>query len=267
MISGSVPRPATKVTSTGSVRLGSGAHFVRWSIGLFVAALATAAAAHEIIDVDRANELVASVDVAAGGVAKASGQDAQGETLFFLGTILIDATDLLNRDLAAHSGQLTINGELLLKALSKRNLAPQFAEALHRYLIPRHPLQEAIRLAPSAAYVPRARFGLLKASFSESFAFDPFKPQRVDISALESESSEAERLTGLLNDPEEKEEAAFIQAIDLARAVKLAAPGETQPTIEARARAALKAFAEAYPDSMRAASATVILQGLERTQR
>jgi hypothetical protein len=225
------------------------------------------AAAHEIIDLDKANELVAAADSTAERVRKASGRGAEGEMLFSLGAVLIEATDLLNRDLAAHGGQLTLNGQLLLKGLAQRNVAPHFDEALTRYLLPKQQLQEAIRVEPAASYAPRARFALLKASFYESFAFDPFKPLHADIFALQQESSEAEALVRLLEDPDEREEAAFINAIDLAREVKLAANAEVASTIEARASAALKVFAEAYPGSMRAASAKVILQGLERTQR
>lgn len=239
---------------------------VRWLVGLFLAAATAGAAAHEIIDSDRANDLVAATDKAAERITKASDAGTRGEMLFSLGTVLTEATDLLNRDMAAHSGQLTLNGEILLKTLSQRNLAPHLDEALHRYLLPRQQLEEAIRLAPVASYAPRARFALLKASFYESFAFDPFKPLRAEISAFEKESSEAEALAGMLTDPDEKEEAAFIHAIDLAREVKLAGKAEILSTIGSKARAALKAFAENYPESMRAASATVILQGLERTQ-
>src|SRR4029077_4196790 len=97
-----------------------------------------------------------------------------------------------------------------------------------------------------------------------SFAFDPFKPLRADISALQEESSEAEALVRLLEDPDQREEAAFIHAIDLAREARLAANDEISSKIAPKARAALKSFAETYPDSMRAASASVILQGLER---
>ncbi len=243
------------------------ASILRWLVGLFVATATTGAAAHEIINLDRANELVAAVETAADRLTKASADGPKAEMLFSLGTVLIEATDLLNRDMAAHTGQLTLNGEILLKALSQRNLVTQFDETLHRYLLPRQQLQEAIRLAPAASYVPRARFALLKASFYESFAFDPFKPLRADISALEKESSEAEALVRLLEDPDDKEEAAFIHAIDLAREVRLAAGAEISSTIWPKARAALKSFAATYPDSMRAASASVILQGLERTQQ
>ena len=243
------------------------ASVVRRLVGLFLAAATAGAAAHEIIDTDRANELVAAAGSAAERVTTASDPASRADMLFSLGTVLIEATDILNRDMAAHSGQLTLNGEILLKALSQRNLVPQFDETLHRYLLPRQQLEEAIRLAPGAAFAPRARFALLKASFHESFAFDPFKPLRADISAFEKESSEAEALVRLLEDPDAKEEAAFIHAIDLAREVRLADNAEIASAIAPRARAALKSFAEKYPDSMRAASATVILQGLERPQQ
>jgi hypothetical protein len=33
----------------------------------------------------------------------------------------LEATDLLNRDMAAHSDQLTLNGQLLLKGFAQRN--------------------------------------------------------------------------------------------------------------------------------------------------
>jgi hypothetical protein len=235
--------------------------------GLVLAMAISGAAAHETVDLDKANELVAAADTAADRARKASKQRSEGELLFSLGAILVEATDLLNRDMAAHSGQLTLNGQLLLNGFAQRNLAPRFEPAFNRYLLPRQQLQEALRLAPDSPNAPRARFALLKAGFYESFAFDPFKPLHADIHPLQQESSEAEALVPLLEDPDEKEEAAFIHAIDLAREVRLTANAEVPPTIEARARAALRQFAETYPDSMRAASANVILRGLERTQR
>jgi hypothetical protein len=260
-------RPANKLISANSVMAMSRGAVPRLLAGPFLAAAITGALAHDIIDLDRANNLVAAADSAADRARKASDRASEGEMLFSLGKALIETTDLLNRDMAAHSGELTLNGQILLKGLSQRNLAPQFEEALKRYLLPRQQLEEAIRLAPAASYVPRARFALVKASFYESFVFDPFNPLHADISAIEQESSEAEALVPLLEDLDEREEAAFIHAVDLAREVKLAGKAANPSTVEPKARAALKTFAETYPDSMRAASASVILQGLERAQR
>src|SRR6516162_2927346 len=190
--------------------------------GLFLAAAVAEAAAHEIVDLNKANELVAAADSAVDRETKAPDQETRGGTLYSLGAVLVEATDLLNRDLAAHSGELTLNGQLLLNGFAQRHLAPQFDEALKRYLLPRRPLQEALRIAPAASNAPRARFALLKSSFYESFAFDPFKPLHADIAALRQESSEAEALVALLEDVDGREEAAFIHAIDLAREVELA---------------------------------------------
>lgn len=259
-------RPANKLISANSGMAMSKGAVLRLVVGLFLVMAIAGAAAHEIIDLDKASELVAAADSATDRVRKASDQGTEGEMLFSLGAVLIEATDLLNRDIAAHSGKLTLNGQILLNGFAQRNLAPHFDEALNRYLLPRQQLQEAIRLAPTASYAPRARFALLKASFYESFAFDPFKLLHADISALQQESSEAGALVRLLENPDEKEEAAFIHAIDLAREVKLGALAEIPSPIVAKARAALKTFAQTYPDSMRAASAKVILQGLERAQ-
>jgi hypothetical protein len=260
-------RPANKPISAISATSLSRGSVLPSLVGLFLVIAVAGAAAHEIIDLEKANELAAAADSAADQARKASDQETRGGTLFSLGAVLVEATDLLNRDMAAHSGQLTVNGQLMLRGFAHRNLAPQFDEALKRYLLPRQQLQEAIRLAPAASYAPRARFALLKSSFYESFAFDPFKPVHADISELQKESSEAEALIPLLDDADEREEAAFIHAIDLAREVKLAADAKIASDTEPKARAALKIFAETYPDSMRAASASVVLQGLERTQR
>jgi hypothetical protein len=57
------------------------------------------------------------------------------------------------------------------------------------------------------------------------------------------------------------EEAAFIHAIDLARASQLAPPEERR-AYAGKARTALEAFSEAYPQSIRAATAGVIIKRL-----
>ena len=58
---------------------------------------------------------------------------------FALGMVLVEATNTLNRDLAAHSGRLTVNAELLLKALVQRDLTPRFDDAIGRPTACREP--------------------------------------------------------------------------------------------------------------------------------
>lgn len=219
-------------------------------------------AAHDTIDMDRANALLAAAEEASARVKTASGTAPEGEAQFTLGTVLVEATDILNRDLAAHSGRLTVNAELLLKALSQRDLGPRFDEAIGRYRIPKAPLEEALRLSPEATYALRARFDLLKAAFYESFVLDPFEPVGIGFGVLETQIAEADALAPALSNADDAEEAAFINAIDLARAARLAPEPEARRAYVGKARTALAAFAKAYPESMRSATASMILKGI-----
>jgi hypothetical protein len=219
-------------------------------------------AAHETIEMHKVNDLVFASDEASALAKTAVGREREGEALFALGAVLVEATDTLNRDLAAHNGRLTFNAENLLKALAQRDLGLSFDEAIGRYRLPQAPLKKALRLSPEASYALRARFDLLKAGFYESFVLDPFQLVGLSFDELERQITEAEHLAATLPSRDDAEEAAFINAVDLARAARLAPWPEPMSAYNGRARAALAAFAEAYPESMRAAAASVILKGL-----
>src|SRR5215471_3681855 len=233
---------------------------VLWVL-LFPALNSAKLAAHETIDVERANALVAAADEAATLTKKADGAGVEGETRFALGMVLVEATDILNRDLAAHSGRLTVNAELMLKALAQRDLAPRLDDAIGRCRLPRTPLEEAIRLSPEAPHSLHARFELLKAGFYESFVLDPFQLVGIVLDDLDHQIAEAKALALAIASGNDAEEAAFIHAIDLARASQLAPPEERR-AFTSKALTALAAFSEAYPQSIRAATAGVIIKRL-----
>jgi hypothetical protein len=233
-----------------------------WLVLLGAALSASPLDAHDIIDTDQANALVAAVDAAATRSRAAAGSDAEGEAQFALGMALADVTDVLNRDLAAHPGRPTVNAELVLTALAQRGNAPRLDDTIGRYRLPKTPFEEAVRLAPQAPYAARARFTLLKAGFYESFVLDPFELVGIGFEDLQHQIAAAEELAAAGLDAEQAEETAFIHAIDLARAARLAPGPEAVHAYAGKARAALAAFAEAYPDSMRAAAAGMILKRL-----
>jgi hypothetical protein len=229
---------------------------------LFSVLGAGALGAHETIDMESANALLAAASDTAARVKTAAGPGPEGEAQFSLGMALVEATEVLNRDLAAHSGRLTVNAALVLQALAQRDLAPRLDEAIGRYRLQRTPLEEAVRLAPQAPYAPRARFVLLKAGFYESFTLDPFQLVGIGFNDLERQIAEADALIPALSSGDDAEEAAFIHAIDLARAARLAPHPEAVRAYTGKAQTALAAFVHAYPESMRAAAAGVILKGL-----
>lgn len=218
--------------------------------------------AHDIIDIDQANTLVAAVDAAATRLKTAAATAAEGQARFALGMALVEATAVLNRDLAAHNGRLTVNAELVQKSLAQRDMAPAFDKAIGRYRLPRAPLIDAVRFAPDAPYARQARFELLKAGFYESFVIDPFELLGMRFDELERQIAEAAMLEAALSNRDDAEEAAFIHAVDLARAARVAPVAVTAQAYAGKARMALGAFADSYPESMRAAAARLILKGL-----
>jgi hypothetical protein len=221
-----------------------------------------APSAHEVIPAEQVDAVLAAADAAAARVKSTAGSATEGEAKLALGLVQVESTDILNRDLAAHSGRLGFNGELLQKALAQRDLSPRFDDAIGRYRLPRAMLEEALRLSPAAPDALRARFALLKAGFYESFVLDPFQLAGLSAGDLDRQIAEAQALASALSSPDDAEEAAFIQAIDLARAARLPREPEAARSYAARARKALAAFAEAYPQSMRAATAVIIVKGL-----
>jgi hypothetical protein len=69
--------------------------------------------AHETIDADGVNAILAATDTAAARIKNVAGSAAEGGAVFALGMVQAEATAVLNRDLAAHNGQLTFNGQSL----------------------------------------------------------------------------------------------------------------------------------------------------------
>jgi hypothetical protein len=221
-----------------------------------------APSAHEVVDAEQVRAALAAVDAADARAKNAAGSATEGEAKLAFGLVQVETTDILNRDLAAHSGRLSFNGDSLQKALAQRSLSPPFDDTIGRYRLPRAPLEDALRLSPDGPDAARARFALLKAEFYESFVFDPFKLVGLSGDDLDRQIAEAQALATAPLDPDDAEEAAFIHAIDLARAARLAHAPEASRAYATAARKALVTFAEAYPESMRAASARVILKGL-----
>jgi len=221
-----------------------------------------ALSAHEVIDAEQVRAVLAAVDAADARAKNAAGSATEGDAKLALGLAQVETTDILNRDLAAHSGRLSFNGDLLQKSLAQRNLSPSFDDTIGRYRLPRAPIEDALRLSPDAPDAAHARFALLKAEFYESFVFDPFKLVGLSADDLDRQIAESQALATAPLGPDDAEEAAFIHVIDLARAARLVHAPEAARAYAAAAHKALATFAESYPESMRAASARVILKGL-----
>ena len=76
-------RPANKLISAISATAMSRGGVLPLLVGPFLVMAIAGAVAHETIDLDKANELVAAANSAADRVRKASDQGTEGETLVF----------------------------------------------------------------------------------------------------------------------------------------------------------------------------------------
>jgi len=177
-----------------------------------------------------------------GGVAKNEMRELFRRMVF---NILMDNTDDHEK-----------NHVIVMDDAQRFHLAPAFDSAIGRFRLPRRALEQALGLGPQSQQALRARFELLKAGFYESFVLDPF--QLVALAQI----AEAEALAAIAANADDAEEAAFIHAIDLARAARLSAKPDTARAYADKARTALAAFSRSYPDSMRAASTTLVLKNL-----
>ena len=84
-----------------------------------------APSAHEVIPAEQVDAVLAAAYAADARVKSAAGSPAEGEAKPRLLGAGRDE-DIFNRDLAAHSGRLSFNGNSLQKALAQRNLSPRF---------------------------------------------------------------------------------------------------------------------------------------------
>jgi hypothetical protein len=73
---------------------------------LFVALGTRSPATHEIIDTEGVNAMIIATDAAVTRFKSAAGSPSAAQAMFTLGMMQVEATAVLNRDLASHSGQL-----------------------------------------------------------------------------------------------------------------------------------------------------------------
>jgi hypothetical protein len=186
----------------------------------------------------------------------------RAEAFYALGLAVAAIRDELNRDLAAHGGELGLNSSLLERELRARGVGLELSPAANRYRSYLEPFESYLVLAPDGPNGADAGFRILSGRFYDSFVADPFRPVGLDKSALIAQMVRAEGLLRRYPDHPEREEIVFILAIDRMRAVKGAADAAGAEHYLARARAALDELERSNPDSMRTNAVRLLLEGL-----
>jgi hypothetical protein len=213
-----------------------------------------ALAAHPLIDPDEADVIVRRI-----GELQQLDHPADA---FELGEHITRIIDIANHDLRNSNGELSLLGRLLLDALHNYHIDPEYSDELERYRVYREPYLRYLQRVTDGSYQADARYRLLTADFYEGFRYNPLQPLQPDWTLLQQRITAIEDFLQDYAQFPQHEELQFIVAVYKTRAALEATDRSVAKMYGLEARQALQMFRDDYPDSMRAAAASTLLQSL-----
>jgi hypothetical protein len=227
-----------------------------------LAGLCLAAAAHDLITAESAQDYLAAVAELQKTIASNEPAAVRARAHLDLGKSLDEIREFLNRDLAAHGEVRGLPSNYLVAELERRSVPLAYSPRQKRYLANTKYFAEALRLSPHGAFADDAAFRLFHGTFYDSFDADPLESGE-SWKALREQIALGESLAGKSLPAEQREEADFILAVRYVRAAGRAPDAVLGRGYAEKARTALGAFQQRYPDSLRAAAVPVLLDALE----
>ncbi len=219
----------------------------------------TPAAPHQALDGETMDAFLARVTALNAAVTAGK---TRAETTYQLGETVARIIETLNRDIAMHGGEPGLVSTVLVNELKGRGIDLSFSPAATRYRSYLAPFERYLALAPTGDRRADALFRVLQGRFYDSFVSDPFRWLDLDWPGLISQIEAAQAFVAGYPDHGHKEEALFILAVNLVRAVRAAPAADTARPYRERARAALTAYRDGHPDSLRAVAVRELLRSL-----
>ena len=220
------------------------------------------AAAHDLITAESAQAYLAGADrlkqvIDANGAAAGRAQ-AYAE----LGKMLDEIRELLNRDLEAHGRVQGLPSNFLMSELAARNTPLAFSATRNRFVANLQYYREALQLAPAGPAAADAMFGLLQGHFYDSFSGDPLRPAGQSAEQLARQIRVAQDYLERYPRHAGREEAEFILAIHYMQGAGAATNEGERAAYSRQAQRVSAGFLRDYPDSIRAAALTQLLEGV-----
>jgi hypothetical protein len=221
------------------------------------------APAHDLITAQIAEDRLRSAGKWRALITSPALSAQRAEAHYRLGVMLEELRELLNLDVATHGKVQGLPSNYLIAELDRLGVPLAYAEPKRRFLLNRRHFEEALRLAPRAAFAADAALRLLQGAFYDSFAHDPLDWD-LDNRALLAEIALAEDLLARFPAHPAREEIEFIAAILYTRAARSLSDSELAARYTTKARQATGGFAARYPDSLRASAMPVLREALPR---
>jgi len=217
------------------------------------------APAHDLITAELAERQLRNAQTWRALSASPAPPQQRAEAHYRIGVMLEELRELLNLDVATHGKVQGLPSNYLIAELERLGVPLAYAEPKRRFLSNRRHFEQALSLAPHAAFAADAGLRLLQGGFYDSFASDPLDWD-LDRRALLAEIALAEDLLARFPAHPAREEIEFIAAILYTRAARSSSDrGYTK-----KAREATAGFAARYPDSLRASAMPVLREALPR---
>lgn len=235
---------------------------MRIPVASVLASLSLAAAAHDLITAESAQAYLAAVAESQKTIASKEPAAKRARAHLDLGTTLDEIRELLNRDLAAHGRVQGLPSNFLMSELKARGAELALAPDKSRFIANVRHYREALKLEPSGPVAAHAAYRLLQGYFYDSFTSDPLEPGAQTREQLAEQIRLGEWM--LMRYPQygEREETSFILAIHYVQAARSGRDAQEQAAFANKARALAGEFVRNYPQSMRAATLSHLLESL-----
>jgi len=234
----------------------------RYLVAWLLASLSIDGAAHELITAESVQTYLAAVADLRKTIASKESAANRARAHVELGKTLDEIHDLLNRDLDAHGRVQGLPSNFLISELRARGSELAFAPESNRFLANLHHYREALKLEPVGPVAAEAKFRLLQGTFYESLTGDPLQPATQTRAQLVEQIRLGEGLLEMPLQNRERGETSFMLAIHYVQAARSGGDAQEQINFASRARALAAELVRSYPDSLRAATLTRLLDSL-----
>lgn len=234
----------------------------RYLVACLVASLSLDAGAHDLLTAESVQVYLVRVADLQKTLASGNAGEARAQASLQLGQTLDEIRELFNRDIEAHGKVQGLASSVLMNELTVRGTPLAYSARANRFTANLPYYREALRWAPSGPIAAEASFRLLKGYFYDSVGDDPLQPVSQSRAQLFEQIRLGEALRRDFPRHAQREETSFILAIHTMQAARVAVEAGARTRFLKDARELVAEFMRTYPDSLRAATLTALLESV-----
>jgi len=228
-------------------------------VACLMACLALQAGAHDLLTAESVQAYLARVADLQKSLAPGNAAEARAQASLQLGQTLDDIRELFNRDIEAHGRVQGLPSSVLMSELTAYGAPLAYSADANRFTANLKYYRDALRWASTGPIAAEASFQMLKGYFYDSVGNDPLQPDSQTRAQLAEQLRLGETLLRDFPRHAQREETSFILAIHTMQAARAAVDARARTRFMKDARALTAEFLRTYPDSLRAATLTALL--------